>query len=321
MHQEQLLSRDNEIEHLRLIIAKLKRMMFGRKSEKVAREIEQLELKLEELKTSQAERGAATPVGSPSKNKPTRGPLPEHLPRETHTHLPAEDACPECGGGLRKLGEDVSEILEYVPESFKVIRHLQPKLNCTKCDVIVEAPAPSRPIERGLAGPGLLAHVLVSKYVDHYPLYRQSEIYARQGVDLDRSTLTDWVGAASHLLMPLVDQVRKQVLAATKLHADDTPVPVMAPGRGKTKQRGFGLMCAMIVRLEMMHRPQSGSPIPKIARASIRNGTSLISQASCRPMRTLGSIISMKGAGSLKPHAGRTFGANSMTSTPLLVQR
>jgi transposase len=235
VHQEQLLSRNNEIEHLKLIIAKLKRMMFGRKSEKVAREIEQLELKLEELETRHAERGAATAVSSPSKNKPTRGPLPEHLPREVHTHLPAEDACPECGGGLRKLGEDVSEILEYVPESFKVIRHVRPKLNCTKCNVIVEASAPSRPIERGLAGPGLLAHVLVSKYADHCPLYRQSEIYARQGVDLDRSTLADWVGAASHLVTPLVDQVRKHVLAATKLHADDTPVPVLAPGMGRTK--------------------------------------------------------------------------------------
>jgi transposase len=140
-------------------------------------------------------------------------------------------ACTE----LRKLSEDVSEMLEYVPASFKVIRHVRPKLSCTKCDVIVEAPAPSRPIERGLAGPGLLAHVLVAKYADHFPLYRQSEIYAREGVDLDRSTLADWVGAASHLLTPLVDRVRDHVLAASKLHADDTPVPVLAPGMGKTK--------------------------------------------------------------------------------------
>jgi len=130
---------------------------------------------------------------------------------------------------------DVSEMLEYVPASFKVVRHVRPKLSCTKCDVIVEAPAPSRPIERGLAGPGLLAHVLVSKYADHLPLYRQSEIYAREGVDLDRSTLADWVGAASHLLAPLVDAVRKHVLTASKLHADDTPIPVLAPGMGKTK--------------------------------------------------------------------------------------
>ena len=233
--QEKLRGRDSEIEHLKLVIAKLRRMMFGTKSEKVTREIEQLELKLEELETRRSE-PPATPAAVPdAKGKPTRRPLPDHLPREVHTHLPQQDGCSQCGGELRKLGEDVSEMLEYTPASFKVIRHVRPKLSCTKCDVIVEAPAPSRPIERGLAGPGLLAHVLVSKYADHLPLYRQSEIYARAGVDLDRSTLADWVGATSHLLTPLVDAMRKHVLASTKLHADDTPVPVLAPGMGKTK--------------------------------------------------------------------------------------
>jgi transposase len=136
---------------------------------------------------------------------------------------------------LRKLGEDVSEVLEYVPASFVVIRHVRPKLSCTKCDCIVQAKAPSRPIERGLPGPGLLAHVLVSKYADHLPLYRQSEIYARQGVELERSTLADWVGGASQLLDPLVESLGRYVVAAGKLHADDTPVPVLAPGNGKTK--------------------------------------------------------------------------------------
>jgi transposase len=233
--QEKLLGRDSEIEHLKLVIARLRRMMFGAKSEKVTREIEQLELKLEELETRQSERTATTAAVTYATNKPTRRPLPEHLPREVHTHLPQQDSCSECGGELRKLGEDTSEMLEYTPASFKVIRHVRPKLSCTKCDVIVEAPAPSRPIERGLAGPGLLAHVLVSKYADHLPLYRQSEIYARVGIELDRSTLADWVGASSHLLAPLVDAVRKHVLAASKLHADDTPVPVLAPGMGKTK--------------------------------------------------------------------------------------
>jgi transposase len=233
--QQKLLNRDSEIEHLKLVIAKLRRMMFGTKSEKVAREIEQLELKLEELETRQAERAEAVATSNTLRNKPARRPLPEHLPREVHMHLPSEDACSQCGGGLRKLGEDISEMLEYIPASFKVIRHVRPKLCCTKCDVIVQAPAPSRPIDRGLAGPGLLARVLVSKYADHLPLYRQSEMYAREGVELDRSTLADWVGAASHLLTPLVHQVRRHVLAATKLHADDTPVPVLAPGMGKTK--------------------------------------------------------------------------------------
>jgi transposase len=234
--QEKVLSRDDEIEHLKLVIVKLRRMVFGTKSEKVTREIDQLELKLEELENNQAQRvAAATTATTPAKTKPKRRPLPEHLPREVHTHLPTEHSCPDCGGELRKLGEDVSEILERVPASYKVIRHVRLKMACTKCDVIVESPAPSRPIERGLAGPGLLAHVLVSKYADHLPLYRQSEIFAREGIDLDRSTLADWVGAASHLLAPLVDQIRKHVLAATKIHADDTPVPVLAPGMGKTK--------------------------------------------------------------------------------------
>ena len=149
--------------------------------------------------------------------------------------MPSHEACPDCGGKLRELGEDAAEMLERVRACFKVIRHVRPKLSCDACDRIVQAPAPSRPIDRGLAGPGLLAHVLVSKYADHLPLYRQSEIYAREGVDLDRSTLAGWVGATSDLVAPLVDAVRKHVMSASKLHADDTPVPVLAPGNGKTK--------------------------------------------------------------------------------------
>jgi Transposase C of IS166 homeodomain/zinc-finger binding domain of transposase IS66/Group II intron, maturase-specific domain len=166
--QEKLLTRNSEIEHLKLIIAKLRRMMFGSKSEKIAREVEQLELKLEELETGEAARPpAAAPTSSSPRRKRQRRPLPEHLPRETHTHMPAEEACSACGGELSKLGEDVSEMLEYIPASFKVIRHVRPKMCCTRCDAIAQAPAPGRPIDRGLPGPGLLAHVLVSKYADH----------------------------------------------------------------------------------------------------------------------------------------------------------
>jgi transposase len=123
-----------------------------------------------------------------------RQPLPAHLPRETRKILPKQETCPDCSDALKFLGEDVSEILEYVPEHFKVIRQVRSKLACVRCDKIVQAEAPSRPIERGIAGPGLLAHVLVSKYCDHLPLYRQSEIYAREGVELDRSTMAEWVG-------------------------------------------------------------------------------------------------------------------------------
>src|SRR6266498_1556389 len=207
---EQLLSRDHELEHLKLLITKLQRMQFGRKSEKIARQIEQLELKLEELETSRAEReqpqeSAPAPgtARAASAKKPSRRPLPKHLGRITRVHEPAQRACPECGGALRKLGEDVAEVLDYIPASFIVIRHVRPKLSCCGCDAIVQAPAPSRPIERGLAGPGLLAHVLTAKYCDHHPLYRQHEIYAREGVDLDDSTLADWVGASSRLVQPL----------------------------------------------------------------------------------------------------------------------
>ena len=152
------------------------------------------------------------------------------------THGVSGDCCPDCGGQLRQFGEDVSEQLEYIPDSFKVIRHVRPKFACNGCDRVVEAPAPSRPIERGLAGPGLLAHVLVSKFGDHLPLYRQSEIYGRQGVAIERSTLAGWVGGASELLSPLVDAAfRSTCSQGTKLHADDTPMPVLSPGSGKTR--------------------------------------------------------------------------------------
>lgn len=232
-----LSSRASEIERLKLLVEKLQRLLFGTKSEKVLRQIEQLELQLEELQVATAAdlEHLAARSGKPAPAKPFRRPLPEHLPREIHTHMPEHDTCPDCGGKLRDLGEDTAEMLEYVRASFKVIRHVRPKRSCQACERIVQAPAPSRPIDRGLAGPGLLAHVLVSKYADHQPLYRQSEIYAREGVDLDRSTLAGWVGASSDLLAPLVDAVRQHVLSAGKLHADDTPVPVLAPGLGKTR--------------------------------------------------------------------------------------
>ena len=235
--EEQLASRDEEIERLKLLIAKLRRMQFGRKSEKLDWQIEQLELKLDELQASRAQQLAAPMAASVVNRAAKRGrqPLPAHLPRETHRVLPQQEACPDCGGALKPLGEDVSEMLEYVPEHFKVIRQVRPKLACACCDKIVQAAAPSRPIERGMAGPGLLAHVLVSKYADHLPLYRQAEIYARDGVELDRSTMAEWIGGCSRLLQPLVEALRRHVMSAAKLHADDTPVPVLAPGNGKTK--------------------------------------------------------------------------------------
>jgi transposase len=144
-------------------------------------------------------------------------------------------SCPDCGGPLKSIGEDVSEQLEFIPEHFKVIRHVRPKFACAACATIVQAAAPTRPIDKGIAGPGLLAHVAVSKYLDHLPLYRQSEMYARQGIDLERSTLADWIGGIAGLVKPLAELIGRHVVANRKVHADDTPVPVLDPGRGKTK--------------------------------------------------------------------------------------
>ena len=207
-------------------------MQFGRSSEKLSAQIEQLELLLEELEAS-----SPTPVEASESiaQTPARSPRtwPDHLPREERRYVPAS-ACADCGQPLRQIGEDVSEQLDYVPASFKVIRQVRPKLACPCCETIVQCEAPSRTLLRGLAGPGLLAQVLIAKYADHQPLYRQSEIYAREGIDLSRSTLADWVGGCSALLAPLVERIAGHVLSTEVLHADDTPIPVLAPGTGKT---------------------------------------------------------------------------------------
>ena len=221
-----------QIEKLKFQLAKLRRMQFGRSSEKLDQQIEQLELLIEELETEQP----ASPYDDKrdAKKKPaSRRVIPDHVPRQDITH-DIGCSCLDCGGALQSLGEDVSEVLDYVPGHWKVFRHVRPKSICTDCKTIHQAAAPPRPIERGMAGAGLLAHVLVSKYADHLPLYRQSEIYARDGIEIDRSTLADWVGGCSRLLAPLVDRIGQYVLSATKIHADDTPVPVLSPGLGKT---------------------------------------------------------------------------------------
>src|SRR6266480_4772617 len=225
-----------ELEKLRFEIACLKRMKYGRSSEQLDTQITQMQLTLEDLEATLAETPEPLrPAPKPAPIKPVRRALPAHLPREDVVHATA-CTCPACGGTLRRLGEDVSEMIEYVPGRYKVVRHVRPKFSCGACQKIVQASAPSRPIARGLAGPAFLAHVLVSKYADHLPLYRQSQIYAREGLELDRSTLADWVGGASELLEPLVAALGRYVMRATKLHGDDTPVPVLCPGRGTTKQ-------------------------------------------------------------------------------------
>jgi transposase len=229
-----LLAKALEIEKLKLQIARLRRAQFGRSSEKIARAIEQLELTLEELEAQAPAVEAPSSTAVESRKFGHRQPLPAHLPRHEIVHE-ASCTCPACGGEMRKVGEDVTEILDYIPGRFEVIRHVRPAFSCRACESMVQTPMPSLPIERGQSGAGLLAHVLVGKYCDHLPLYRQSGIYAREGVELDRATLADWVGKATALMAPLVEAVATHVMAAEKLHADDTPVPVLAPGTGKTK--------------------------------------------------------------------------------------
>lgn len=234
-----------EIERLKIQLSKLRRWKFGRSSEQLDLEIAQLEMTLTALQALAPQReiaAAATAQGPhriPRRRHPVRRALPAHLPRETVLHVsPAVRegcSCGQCGGKLRKLGEDVAEMLELVPGYFKVIRHVREKHSCARCAQIVQAAAPSRPIERGLPGPALLAHVSAGKYCYHQPLYRQSEVYGYAGVPIDRSTLSQWIAAASHLVSPLVQAVRCHVLGGEQLHADDTPLPVLDPGRGRTK--------------------------------------------------------------------------------------
>jgi transposase len=226
-----------QIEKLKFTIAKLRHMQFGQSAERGAI-LEQLELQLagleEDAARAQAECDAAAAaadviqVGSFQRKRPARRPLPDDLPRERLVH-PAPAACPCCGDTrLRKIGEDVTEMLERVPAQWKVIQHVREKFSCRSCESIAQTPAPSHPIARGRVGPVLLAHILFCKYSLHLPLNRQSMTYRREGVDLDVSTLCDWVGAASVTLMPLVEEIRAHVFAAERIHADDTPVKVLA---------------------------------------------------------------------------------------------
>lgn len=231
-----LAARDLLIDTLRGQIARLRRMQFGASSEKLGREIEQLELALEEL---EAERDAPVPEvadgGVAVRPAPVRS-LPGHLPREDVVHEPASGTCtcPDCGGAMRPLGIDAHEMLDIVPVRWRVVRNVRPKYSCRVCEKIVQAPAPVSAVARGKATFATLAHIVVSKFDHHLPLYRQAEMMAAQGLDIDRSTLAGWSGQAAALLDPIVSRIRDEVLKADKIHADDTPVPVLDPGRGKT---------------------------------------------------------------------------------------
>jgi transposase len=240
----ELRARELLIEQMKFTIAKLKHERFGQSSERHA-VLEQLELSLADMEedASQAEAAAQMAANAAAsakitvqafeRRKPARRPLPEHLPRERVVY-PVPSTCPCCGGVLHKLGEDVTETLELIPRQWKVIQHVREKFSCRSCENITQPPAPSHPIARGRAGPGLLAHILFSKYGLHLPLNRQSEVYARERIALDVSTMADWVGAAAATLMPLVEAIRAHVFAAERIHADDTTVPVLAKGKTRT---------------------------------------------------------------------------------------
>jgi transposase len=230
-----------EIERLKLLLARMRRERYGQSSERGARLIEQLELQLAELEEGVAEEETVAEITaapperaerSGGARRPARRPLPEHLPRERIVY-PAPCACPKCGGPVRRLGEDVTETLECEPRRWKVVEHVREKVSCRCCEAVSQPPAPSHPIVRGRAGPNLLALVLAAKYGQHLPLTRQSTIYAGEGVELDVSTLADWVGSSAASLMPLVLGVRAHVFAAERLHGDDTTVPVLAKERTK----------------------------------------------------------------------------------------
>jgi transposase len=229
-------------EHLRAIVKELRRALFGRRSEKTAHP-DQLQLALEDIEQALAqseaeeERADATLKASRSRQRRVnRGALPKHLPREEIVIEPHDQTCPCCGGALHRIGEDVAERLDVIPAQFKVIVTRRPRYGCRACEsAVVQAPAPARLIEGGLPTEAIIAHVLVGKYADHLPLYRQSQIYARQGIELDRSTLADWVGRAAAELQPVHERLFEQLKRSPKLFMDETRAPVLDPGRGRTK--------------------------------------------------------------------------------------
>src|SRR5215218_288616 len=232
-----------EIEKLRLLIRRLQRGQFGRRSERL--DPDQLQLGLEDLEQAIAAAAEAAQEAAAKSSDPPRPPrsrrrnlgaLPAHLPR-VEVLVDLEDkACPCCGGALHVISEDTSEMLDLVPAQLRVKVIRRPRYACRACEeAVVQAPAPERPITGGMATEALLAHVLVAKYADFLPLYRQSQIFARQGIELDRSTLGDWVGRACWWLEPLWRLLRRHVMSSTRIFADDTPLPVLDPGRGRTK--------------------------------------------------------------------------------------
>jgi transposase len=271
-----LRAHDLVVQALRLQISKLKKQAFGKSSEKIQREIEQLELALDDVLVSVAEQGLVTSeqndpdaelatasADTDPKPRPSRRPrVSADTPRQRHEFDPGS-TCPDCGGNLRLVGEDVSEILEMITAKLKVIEVARPKKSCRCCEKMVQAPAPSRPIPGSMAGASLLAYVLVSKFDDHLPLYRQHEILARMGADIPRSTLADWCGRSMRILQPVIDRIEASVLNSDILHADDTPIRVLAPER-RAKGIGKGVKQGRIWGYVCDQRPWAGAAPPGV---------------------------------------------------------
>jgi transposase len=259
------------VQALQMQIARLRKQKFGASAEKIEREIEQLELALEALEVtaaseteaaSEEDEVAADTISDASEKKPRRRKprVSGDTPRERIVLDPGED-CPDRGGTLRLLGEDVSEILELITAKLKVVETARLKKSCRRCEKITQLPAPSRPIPRSMVGAGLLAHILVSKFDDHLPLYRQNEIFARMGADIPSSTLVDWCGKGMRVLRPLIARIREEVMTSDRLHADDTPIKVLDPSR-RVKGIGKGIREGRIWTYVRDDRPWGGAAPP-----------------------------------------------------------
>lgn len=312
----ELAARDLLIETLRVQIARMRRMAFGASSEKLSAEIAQLELALEELEAAATVTAIVSPAPKPERPVPVRA-LPDHLPRDEVVVEPVSGpcTCPDCGGALRRLSADAAEQLDVAPVAWRVVRTIRPKYSCRACDQIVQAPAPVKAIARGRATFATLAHVIVSKFDHHLPLYRQAEMMAAQGIDIDRSTLAGWTGQASALIDPIVSRIRDEGLKASKIHADDTPVPVLDPGRGRT---ATGRLWTYAV-----DNRASGSTAPPLVwhrftpdrTGHTRKPSLPPSPAISRPMPMPDTTSSTRPGASPKSPAGRISGARYSTST------
>ena len=304
------------VAHLKLLIAKMKRDRFGASAERGRKLLDQLEMQLEELETASAEDEVAaataahdnTTVRPFSRAKPVRAPLPAHLPRE-RVVLPSPTSCPCCGGTLSKLGETITETLESIPRTYKVIQTVREKFSCRSCETITQPPAPFHVIARGRAGPDLLATIMHAKFGEHQPLNRQSERFFREGIDLGVSTLADWVGACTTVLSPLVTLIEAHVLAAERLHGDETTVPVLAKDKTIT-----GRLWTYVRDDKPFGGPAPPAAIFHYSRDRIRAAISRAMPAFCKPTPMPGSTSSItphaSPVRSSRPGVGRTGDAS-----------